>query len=224
MKKLSVIIIGIISLVAFSVGCQDVKQNQKETAELKQQFGKMNQRFKSELNLSESQEKKWDDIHLEYREKFIELRQDTATDRKDRIEKGKVIADEMDEEMLVILDEDQKEIYTRIAAENRNKAKEKYKHRKNKKSGKQSFMQMKNELNLTENQTEQWDAIQEDYKPKFKEIRESGQPGSDKTKEEMLTMFEQKNKEIVAILDSNQKRVYSAFVNERKQMAKQRSN
>ena len=224
MKKLSGIIIGIISLMAVSVGCQDIEQNKKGHNDKKQQFGQMNQKLKGELNLSESQEKKWDEIQLKYREEFKQLRMDEATARNERIEKGKAIAGKMDKEMLAILDDNQKETYKQTVEENRNKAKARYKEHKKGKTGKQSFIQMENELNLTEKQTGQWDAIQTDYQPKFKEIRESGQPQNEETKKEMIGLMEQKNTDIIAILNSDQQTIYSKFVEERKQMAKQRQN
>lgn len=209
-------------MVSLSVGCQDIKQNQKENSGQKQRFGQMNQRFKSELNLNETQEKQWDEIHSKYRNEFKNLRSEAAEARNEKMEKAKEIADELDKEVLSILDDDQKETYKELAEENRKKAIAKYNSRNSKKTGKSSFIQMKTELNLSEKQTQQWDAIQEDYKPKFKEIRDSGQPGSAETKKEIIALFEKKNAEILAILDSEQKVKYSQFVEERKQMAKQR--
>jgi len=224
MKKISGIIIGLISLMAVNVGCQDIEKNKKGPNNNKQRFVQMNQELKNELKLSDSQEKKWDEIQLKYMEEFKKLRKDEATARNERIEKGKSLAGEMDNEMMAILDDSQKETYKKTVEENRNKTKARYKEQKNGKPGKQSFVQMKNELNLSEKQAEQWDAIQEDYKPIFKEIRESGQPGSEESKKEMLGLFEKKNVEIMAILDSGQQDIYSKFVEERKQMAKQRQN
>jgi hypothetical protein len=220
MKKLNLVIIGLISMIALSVGCQDIEKNQKRNENQKQQIGQMNQKLKNELSLSESQEKKWDEIHLKYRDEFVALRQDPNESRNEKIEKGKVLAAEMDEESLAILDDSQKEIYNKIMSENRAKVKARLDKRNNNKPGKTSYIQMKNELNLSENQTQKWDAIQNNYKPKFKEIRESGQPGSDETKSEMLVMIEKKNAEILAILNADQQNIYSGFVEERKQMVK----
>jgi hypothetical protein len=224
MKKLSVLIIGLISMVALSVGCQDIEKNQKRNNSQKQQFGQMNQKFKNELNLSDSQEKKWDEIHLKYRGEFTELRQDANEARNEKIEKGKALAAKMDKETLAILDDNQKETYNKMMSEKRDKAKTRFEKRRNSKPAKTSFIQMKNELNLSESQSQQWDEIQANYKPQFKEIRESGQPGSDETREEMLAIIEKKNTEILAILNADQQNIYTGFVEERKQMAKQQQN
>jgi hypothetical protein len=209
-------------MITLNVGCQDNVQNKKRNNGRNQQLSQMNQELKSELNLSSSQEKQWDEIQLKYRGEFRELRQESVDAQKEKIEKGKAITAEMDNEMLTILDKDQKETYKKIAAENRDMMKAKHQNLGKNNAAKNSFNQMKSELKLTEGQTEKWDDIQADYKSKFIEIRESGQPGSTETRKEMLAMFEKKNSEIMEILDSNQQIIYSEFVEERKQMAKQR--
>lgn len=209
-------------MITLNVGCQDNDQNKKRNNGRNQQLSQMNQELKSELNLSSSQSKQWDEIQLKYREEFKELKQESVDARNEKIEKGKGILAEMDKEMLAILNEDQKETYIKTAEENRDKMKAKHQNRGKNNAAKNSFNQMKSELKLTEGQTEKWDDIQADYKSKFIEIRESGQPGSTETRKEMLAMFEKKNSEIMEILDSDQQIIYSEFVEERKQMAKQR--
>jgi hypothetical protein len=222
MKKLSVIIIGLISIIPLNVGCQDNIQNKKNNNGQKQQLSQMNQKLKTELNLSDSQEKQWDEIQLKYRGEFKELRQESVDVQKEKIEKGKAITAEMDKEMLTVLDENQKETYKKTTAENRDMMRAKHQNRWKNNSAKNSFYQMKNELSLSESQTQKWDAIQTEYKPKFMEIRKSGQPGSEETRKEMLTMIEKKNTEILAILNADQQSTYSGFVEERKQLVNQR--
>ena len=135
---------------------------------------------------------------------------------------------ELDKEILSILNSDQQKEYTELVEQNRGAAKEKYKNRQAGKSGpnkgNSKGQNIKNELNLTENQSEKWDKINVDYRTKMRDIRNSDDLSSDSKRKDMEGLMEEMDAEILTILDSGQQTNYLKLINERRALAKERKS
>ena len=154
MKKLSVLLIGLISIISVNAFCQPANQKNKGA-----HYKEMNEKMKTELNLSENQEKQWDEIHEKYRESFMEMKKEEKGEREVKREKMKSMKEGLDKEVLEILNEQQQQDYNKLVEENRNQMKG-MQHKKMK-GGKMgaSFIQLKEDLDLSNDQEKQWDGM-----------------------------------------------------------------
>lgn len=223
MKKIIGLVIVLVTLTSVNVSCQNSDSKGKAG---KQQLNKMNQKLKSELELDEKQEVSWDEIYKKYTIRFKDLRADESIDREVKKEKAKSLFTEMDKDVLAILNEEQQKEYAELVKQNRSMAKEKYKNRhadnSGQSKGQHKGQNIKSELELSEDQSEKWDEINEDYRTKMQSLRKSGDLSSDVRKNEMENLMGEKDAEILAILDSGQQANYLKIVDERRTQAKER--
>ena len=227
MKKSCGLVIVLITLMTVNVSCQNIESKERAG---RQQFNKMNQKLKSELDLYEKQEISWDEIYNNYRVRFKDLKTDENIDREVKKEKAKSLFAELDKEVLSILNPEQQKEYRSLVKKNRGMSKEKYQKRqagnsgqsKGQNRGQNRGQNIKNELSLSEDQSEKWDNINADYRSKMQGIRNSSDLGSDAKRKDMENLMGEKDAEILAILDSSQQASYLQLVEERRAQANQK--
>ena len=223
MKKISGLVIVLGLLISVNVSCQNIESKEKAG---NQHINKMNQKLKSELDLGEKQEVSWDEIYKKYTVRFKDLRADESIDREVKKEKAKSLFAEMDKEVLSILNDEQQKEYTDLVKQNRSMAKEKYQKRQAAISGngkgQKKGQNIKNELSLSEGQSEKWDEINADYRMKMRGLRNSSDLSNDAKRNDMENLMGEKDAEILAILDSGQQASYLQIVDDRRTQAKER--
>lgn len=224
MNKIAGFVIVSMTLMTVNVSCQSLENREKGG---KQQISKMNQKLKSELGLDESQELSWNKIYKNYTVKFKDLRSDESMDREIKKEKAKRMFAELDKEVLSILNDDQQKEYTELVKQNRAMAKDRYQKGQGENSGQRNEQNkgqgIKNELNLSEDQSEKWDEIIVDYRTKMQDLRNNDE-SSEAKRNDIENLMGEKNAEILAILDSGQQASYLKIVEERRKQAKERKN
>ncbi len=225
MKRIVGLVIVSVALMTVNVSCQNIESKEKA---VKQHANKLNQNLKNNLDLDAQQEVKWDEIYKKQTEKFRKLRSDESLDRDIKKEKANSIFAELDKEILLILNAAQQKKYTELVKQNRVAAKEKYKNRQAGKSGpnkgNSEGQNIKNELNLTEDQSEKWDKINVDYRTKMRDLRNSGDLSSDSKRKDKEGLMHGLDAEILTILDSEQQASYLKIINEKRALAKERKS
>ena len=78
----------------------------------------------------------------------------------------------------------------------------------------------KTELNLDEKQVGLWDGIQKEYKEKFVELRNSPDITQDERRAKAKGLMQEKDKEILAILNSSQQTKYETIVKQNRAKAR----
>jgi len=223
MKKSCGLVIVLVALMTVNVSCQNIENKERAG---RQQFNKMNQKLKSELDLDEKQEISWDEIYNNYRVRFKDLKNDENIDREVKKEKAKSLFAELDKEVLSILNPEQQKEYRSLVKENRGMAKEKHQKRQagnsGQSKGQNKGQNIKKELSLSEDQSEKWDKINTDYRLKMQDIRNGNDISTDSKRKDIENLMGEKNAEILAILDSSQQASYLQIVDERRAQANQR--
>jgi len=224
MNKIAGLVIVSMILTTVNVSCQSLENKDRGG---KQHINNMNQKLKSELELDEKQEISWDEIYKNYSVKFKDLRSDESVDREVKKEKAKRLFAELDKEVLSILNNDQQKEYTELVKQNRGKAKNKHQERQGEGPGQRKEpnkgQRIKNELNLSEDQSEKWDRINADYRAKMQDLRNKDE-SSETKRGDLENLMGEKNAEILAILDTGQQANYLKIIEERRTQAKERKN
>ena len=218
MKKKTGLLVLMIIIGMGVLFAQNRDQNRKGEGDRVQHMKEMNEKAKKDLNLSEEQSIQWDQIHQKYFGEMTSIKKDETLSHEARKEKMSTMKKRMDEELKGILSAEQKPLYDDFIEENR-------KQRRNGNNGYKSMGRMdglKNELNLSDGQSEKWDEIHKNYRKKAREVKDDGSLSDEARKEKGMNLRGEMSVEIMAILDSEQQAAYMIAMDKRKQEMKQK--
>lgn len=179
----------------------------------------MSNKAKLELGLDAEQATKWDAVHKDFVKEMTALRDDTSMSSDEKKKEKDALKKQKDEALQAILTKDQMEKFQEMRKENRESRSG---GRNGGNKGGNKWGQMKADLNLSEDQSEKWDAILAENKPKIQSIRNDDSLDEDAKRSKMKEMKAEIKKQLMSILDSDQKATFKKEEKEMKQMRKQK--
>jgi len=180
----------------------------------------MNEIAKTKLSLSDEQMKQWDDIHRSYFDSLEKLRSDETLMKEEKSSKKQELRKSKDEAINAILSDDQKVLFRDLKKEMRE---EQRMTKPNARPGMGSGRgdgpnKIKEELNLSVDQSVKWDEIQGAYRQKIHEVMSDDSIDNELKHEKKNVLKEEMLGELMPILDEDQKAI---LLSKRKQNQKQ---
>lgn len=149
----------------------------------------------AKLNLTDDQKQKVKEINEDYRKQFAELHSNNNMTLGDYKAKTEALKKEQKQKLQDILSPEQK---TQLAGERKNIA------LKSKKMAGRSFDKMKEELGLTDDQSNKLKQNREDFQVKAKAIRQDQSLSDNQKKEQLKDLAKQQKESMKAILTPEQ--------------------
>ncbi len=210
MKKL-ISILFIVGLMSSNVL---IAQKQKANQGQKQRVEALNEKAKTELDLSDSQSKEWDEIQSSFIKELKEMRDDDTVLKEDKKEKMRVLRKEKENRIKALLSDEQMKELIELRKEYANQNKQARENNIGKANKGSQIMKMKEELNLSEDQLEKWDRIVVENRAKMKSINMDESLNEESKKAKMKMTRGEVQAEIMAILTSEQQAMYTTKVDE----------
>ncbi len=219
----------ILSLVAmFFIGtsitlAQNPQGKGQEQGSLDRQKNRseMNEIAKTKLSLSDEQMKQWDDIHRSYFDSLEKLRNDEVLTKEEKGNKKKELRKSKDDAVNTILTEDQILLFRDLKKEMREEQRMTNSNegpRKGFGRGEGPHSKIKEELNLSQDQSAKWDEIQAAYRQKIHEVMSDDSIDNEFKHETKNELKEEMLGELMTILDDDQKAI---LLSKRRQNQKQ---
>ena len=225
MKKLtiSLVVVFFIGISAFFAQNPQGKGAQQGNQDQQNKRNEMNELVKANLNLSVDQTKKWDEIHRSYFDSMDALRKDEGLSQEEKKSHGKELRKSKDDAINAILTDEQivelAELRKEMREENRNgNAGPNKGDKKGQRNGEGHASKVKEELNLSEDQSAKWDQIQNTYQQKIKVVMSDDSVDNEFKHESKNALRDEMQKELMNILDDDQKAIMKS---KRKQGLKQ---
>jgi hypothetical protein len=216
-KRMSILIMGFL-LGTTSILAQEQYKKQGQHAS-KERMHEMNEKAKEELQLSDEQAKQWDKVHQDFFKENQEIMKDESLSNEDKKAKQQNLRKNKDDAIKAILNDDQFAKYLE-------KKKEMRMHGQNQKGprGVQKLNEIKTDLNLSGDQTDQWDAIVKNYGTKMKSIKSDNGIEEQHKKSEMKSLKGAMEKELMAILTKEQQVQFKEEIQRKKKERAQQQN
>lgn len=219
-KLVSIFFIG--ALLSVNVLSAQNQQRKKGNQQQQAKMEEMNAKAKTELNLSDDQSKKWDDIQEEYGDDFAKVRENDSMSNEEKQSQMRQLRTSKQDAIAAILTKEQYEEYKQMQKEMRGQNKNG--NSKGRSGGGNGLSQMKSELNLSEKQSIQWDEIVNNNRNQMQVLR-SNQTLDDADKnQKMKDQRGNMEAELMAILNSEQQAEFKQSIEEQKQMRKKKGN
>lgn len=213
MKKLiGIFFIGVL-LSVNTVNAQNHQRNNggQGNAERMQE---MSNKAKVELGLSSEQEGKWDAVHQDFMKEMMDLREDDSISSEDRSQKMQTLNKQKNEAIEAILTKDQMKKLQEMRMEMRES-------RSGGKKGGNKWGTLKEDLNLNDDQSKQWDEIVNGHRSEIQSIRNDDSIDEETKRNKMRELKGEMTAQIMAILNSEQQVTFKKEESEMKQMRKQ---
>lgn len=216
-KRMSILMMGVLLSIT-SVGAQEQYKKQGQHVS-KERMHEMNAKAKEELQLSDEQAKQWEKIHQDFFKENQEIMKDESLSHEDKKAKQQNLRNNKDDAIQAILNEEQFSQYL-------DKRKEMRMHGQNQKGprGAQKLNEIKTNLSLSGEQTDQWDAIVKNYGAKMKSIKSDDSLEEKQKKSEMKSLKGGMEKELMAILTKEQQVQFKEEIERKKKERAQQQN
>ncbi len=181
-------------------------------------MGQMGEKIKAELNLDETQEAAWTAVNQKYMEELRGLRGDNSMSMDEKRTQMEAIRTEWNAELSSILDEEQLAKWENMKAEGQAQAQERKGERKARNQERMAELseKVKTELELTDEQAMQWEALNQTYTKKMKAITADGSLTREEQKEQLQTIQAEKTEELSQILTPEQMEEWTSMKEEGK--------
>lgn len=225
MKGIVSILLGVIFLTSGCLNAQEQNRRQDQQSK-KERMNEMNKQAKEDLGLSDEQSKEWDSIQKDFMQEKDAIRNDEGLTQDQRREKQQELIKSKDDAIKTILTEEQYVSYQEIIKEKRKQfgdgqGKGRNGSMGNYDRGRRMLDQVKSDLDLSKKQSEQWDAIAKTYGDKMREIKNDDSLDDTQRRTEVKTNKVALEKELMAILDSEQQDTFQKLIKENKERRKQ---
>lgn len=224
-RVLSIIIIGaLFSIANLSAQGKNGKRSQKDREGQREKMEEMNSLAKAELNLNEGQTIKWDEITESFSNDILKIRSDESLSKDDRRMQMHEMRRTKDAELKAILGEEQLVIYEELKSDMRKQyQKGNSNHSEASGSRGKSYqgLQFKEELGLSDEQSERWDEIYGEFREKNQEISNNESLDDEGKKNKRVVLREEMSVEIIAILDSEQQASFISELDQRQERKNQ---
>lgn len=225
MKGIVSILLGVIFLTSGCLNAQEQNRRQDQQSK-KERMNEMNKQAKEDLGLSDEQSKEWDSIQKDFMQEKDAIRNDEGLTQDQRREKQQELIKSKDDAIKTILTEEQYVSYQEIIKEKRKQfgdgqGKGRNGSMGNYDRGRRMLDQVKSDLDLSKEQSEQWDAIAKTYGDKMREIKNDDSLDDTQRRTEVKTNKVALEKELMAILDSEQQDTFQKLIKENKERRKQ---
>jgi hypothetical protein len=225
MKGIVSILLGVIFLTSGCLNAQEQNRRQDQQSK-KERMNEMNIQAKEDLGLSDEQSKEWNSIQKDFMQEKDAIRNNEGLTQDQRREKQQELIKNKDKAIKTILTEEQYLSYQEIIKEKRKQfgngqGKGKNGSMGNYDRGRQMLGQAKLDLDLSKEQSEQWDAIAKSYGDKMRAIKNDDSLDDTQRRAEVNTNKVALEKELMAILDSEQQEAFQKLIKENKERRKQ---
>jgi endonuclease/exonuclease/phosphatase (EEP) superfamily protein YafD len=182
------------------------------------QRGQMGERIKAELNLDDTQESAWNAINEKYMSSFQELRQDGSLSQEEKRSQMMALRSDWENEIQGILNEDQLATWNRMQEEGQARRMERSSERQEKarEMAAELSEKAKTELDLTDEQTMQWEALNKTYGEKQKAVLQDESLSKEEKQGRMAAIQAEKKEELAQILNEEQMEKWDAIKEEEK--------
>jgi hypothetical protein len=225
MKGIVSILLGVIFLTSGCLNAQEQNRRQDQQSK-KERMNEMNNQAKEDLGLSDEQSKEWNNIQKDFMQEKDAIRNDEGLTQDQRREKQQELVKNKDEAIKTILTKEQYLSYQEIIKERRNQFGDGQGKGKNgpmghNDKGRRMLDKAKVDLDLTKEQSEQWDAIAKSYGDKMRAIKNDDSLDDTQRRAEVKSNKVALEKELMAILDSEQQDTFQEFIKENKEKRNQ---
>jgi len=225
MKGIVSIILGIIFLTGSGLFAQERNGKQSHYSQ-QERINEMNKRAKEDLGLSDEQAKEWNSIQMDFKQEQDAVRSEKGLSQDERKAKQTVLRTKKDEAIKGILTEEQYLSYQEMVKERRKEfgkgGKQANKGQMGHPNGGRKMLdQAKSTLDLSKEQNEKWDAIAKSYGDKMRAIKQDNSLDEAQRRSEFKMNKAALEKELMAILNSEQQASFERFIKENKEKRKQ---
>lgn len=228
MKRIVSVILGIVFLTSGCLNAQEQRGKQNHHSQ-KERMNECNKQAKEDLGLSDEQAKEWNSIQKDFMQEKEAIRNENGLSQEERRAKQQNLRTNKDEAIKAILTQEQYVNYQEIISERRKELGEGGKYANNKQMGRfdrgrRMLDQAKSNLDLSKEQNEEWDTIAKIYGDKMRAIKQDDSLDDTQKRNEFRTNKVGLEKELMAILNSEQQASFETFIKENKERRKQGRN
>jgi hypothetical protein len=225
MKRIVGIILGVIFLTGSGLIAQERNGKQDHHSQ-KERMNEMNKQAKEDLGLSDEQAKEWNSIQKDFKQEKDAIRNEEGLSQDERKAKQVELRTKKDEAIKGILTEEQYVSYQEMAKERRKEFGEGGKQANkgqmgHPNGGRKMLDQAKSTLDLSKEQNEKWDAIAKSYGDKMRAIKQDDSLDDSQKRSEFKSNKTALEKDLMAILTSEQQASFESFIKENKERRKQ---